>query len=67
MAEEMPRTFQVINLMPAAAHEIKNVISSLISRNSCGCDEISKKLLKIGTITLVFLKVIAVATEISPE
>jgi hypothetical protein len=58
----MPRTFQNINLMPATANEIKNMFTSLIQKYSCGCDDISTKLIKTCT-DYVFLKVISAINE----
>jgi hypothetical protein len=45
MAKTIPRTLPDINLLPTMADEIKNIINSLMSRNSCGYDGISTKLL----------------------
>jgi hypothetical protein len=46
MTKTIPGTFPDINLLPTMANEIKNIINSLKSRNSCGYDGISTKLFK---------------------
>jgi hypothetical protein len=48
MATAFPRSFPNINRMPPTANEIKNS-SSLKSKNSCGYDKISTKLLDTCT------------------
>jgi hypothetical protein len=40
------KPFQNINLVPTTVNEIKSIINSLKSKNSCGYDEISTTLLK---------------------
>jgi hypothetical protein len=42
----IPKSFPNINLMPTTVNEIKRIINCLISKNSCGYDEISTSLLK---------------------
>jgi hypothetical protein len=46
LAEAIPDIFPSINLLPTTPNEIKKIITSLKSKNSCGYDEISSKLLK---------------------
>jgi hypothetical protein len=46
LIEAIPKTFPNINLMPTTANEIRSIINSLKSKNSCGYDEISTTLLK---------------------
>jgi hypothetical protein len=46
LTEAIPKTFPNINLMPTTANEIKSIINSIKSENSCGYDEISTTLLK---------------------
>jgi hypothetical protein len=46
LAKTIPNSFPNLNLMPTTPDEIKNIIISLKSKNSCDYDEISSKLLK---------------------
>jgi hypothetical protein len=46
LAEEIPKTFPNTHLMPTTVKEIKSIINSLESKNSCRYDEISTTLLK---------------------
>jgi hypothetical protein len=55
MTKTIPRTFPNINILPTMANEIKNIINSLKSRNSCGYDGISTKFIKTCPDYLVFL------------
>jgi hypothetical protein len=43
--QKIPTTFPGINVLPTMANEIKNIINSLKSKNSCSYDGISTKLL----------------------
>jgi hypothetical protein len=45
MTKTIPVTFPDINLLPTIVNGIKNVINSFKSKNSCGYDGISTKLL----------------------
>jgi hypothetical protein len=45
-AKTIPRTFPDINLMLTTPNEVKNIINSLKSKNSCSYDGISTKFLK---------------------
>jgi hypothetical protein len=43
LAKAIPNSFPNINLIPTTPNEIKSIITSLKSKNSCGYDGISSK------------------------
>jgi hypothetical protein len=55
LSEAISKTFPNINLMPTTINEIKSIINSLKSKNSCDYDKISNLYSKGVQTTLVFL------------